>query len=336
MITVMWTVYVLTRNLAAPADIARAKPFDLQFREFRIWNIPQWEGPNGRRFTRAKQIFPDAGIQFDDCVLEKNYSQIPPSSGAAPSALGGIPNDIEDTLLLLRLFKVGDLSFVQFRAQGSDGEVMRQFPYPVFSDISTTLVFEIRQDDCPDWDTFASELKNKEAWTSPWFKVARRFFLYGAAKEFNCYSEPQAGIENNEVDRVVDYATALEATLVPERDFVGRRLRERAALLIGDGGDAIPVLKELYNVRSTTVHGSSLSKGQREFLTNERVRIEDTVRKIIVQALKTLPYEEEQRRRRLADIWEVSDKDRAQKVFEDFRKLRDEGEKRTLVERLRG
>jgi len=39
--------------------------------------------------------------------------------------------------------------------------------------------------------------------------------------------------KHNEVDRIVDYMTALEAILVPERDgIIGRRLRERAVSLL--------------------------------------------------------------------------------------------------------
>jgi hypothetical protein len=113
--------------------------------------------------------------------------------------------------------------------------------------------------------------------------VARRYFLYGGAKEFNCYAERQSGIEINEIDRIVDYMIALEAALVPEKDFVGRRLRERATcLLCKDPGDAEAtkkLLRELYDVRSTIAHGSPLSDEKRDFLQRGRGDFENVVRR---------------------------------------------------------
>ncbi len=332
----MYTALVLVKNLErAPAQPTANAAF-LEFKDFRIWNIPQFQGTNGEKLRQAREIFSDA--QIDDWVLERSYRDPPPAPGAAPSGFGGIPQDIEDTLLLLRLFKVGDLSFAQVKVRDTNGRLYRQLPYRMISEIPTTLPYQFAQDECPEWDAFAYELKRAPAWFSSWFRVARRFFLYGGAKELNCYKEPQAGIENNEVDRILDYMVALEAALVPEKDFVGRRLRERAAVLVNqarsEAEEAKRLLKDFYQIRSTIAHGAPLSDDQRKTITHKHGRFESAVRKILVAALRTLPRDEEGRKRTLDAFWVPSDSDRSQKLLEGFGSIKSKLEKRRLLERL--
>jgi hypothetical protein len=73
------------------------------------------------------------------------------------------------------------------------------------------LQYKIGPADCGSWSAFAKGSRKGQCWSSDWFAAARRFFLTGGAKQFN----PMWG----EVDRILDYATALEATLVPEKDY---------------------------------------------------------------------------------------------------------------------
>ena len=89
---------------------------------------------------------------------------------------------------------------------------------------ASTVKYKINLEEWPDFDAFASEMMLQKNWSSNWFKTARRFFLYGGGKEFNP--------AHDQLDRIVDYMTALEATLVPESDFVGSLLRERAVKLM--------------------------------------------------------------------------------------------------------
>ena len=334
----MYTAYALVRNLWRAAWEPNAQRAELVFHDFCIWNVPQFEGPNGTRFSDATQIFPYARISFGDWVYEKGYNALPPAPGPPASGFGGIPEDTEDNLLLLRLFKSGDISFAQIVVHDPNGGRYSQYPYRVISDIATILPYRLSQDECPRWGALASELRSSRAWRSPWFMVARRYFLYGGAKEFNCYTERQSGIENNEVDRIVDYMIALEAALVPERDFVGRRLRERAACLVcrdpAEAETTKKLLRELYDVRSTIAHGSPLKDEQRQFLETRRKEFEDIVRRFLVECLRNLPAGEEQRKAALGKLWDVSDDDRAQKLFEDFAKIQSPLEKSLLLQRL--
>lgn len=334
----MCTAYALVRNLIRAPGESNAARAELRFQNFRIWNVPQFEGTNGARFQEACQIFPRTRVSIGDWVYEKHYSSLPPAPGPAPSGLGGIPEDTEDSLLLLRLFKSGDISFAQVSVRGANGSLYTQYPYRVISDIPTVFPYGLRQGECPEWDVFADEVKSRPGWNSSWFMVARRYFLYGGAKQFNCYVERQSGIEINEVDRIVDYMIALEAALVPERDFVGRRLRERGARLICEDPEESEatkkLLRELYDVRSTIAHGSPLSDEQRVFLQGNRGDFENAVRKILVGSLRNLPAEDERRKAALSNLWDVSDGDRAQKLSEDFGRIKNLQEKRLLLQRL--
>lgn len=334
----MHTAYALVKNLSrAPGEPSAAKA-ELVFENFRIWNVPQFEGPNGNRFQQASEIFPFARFNFGDWVYEKHYSSPPPGRGPAPSGLGSIPEETEDTLLLLRLFKCGDISFTEISVRDENGRLFSQYPYRTISDIPTVFPYRLSQGECQQWDAFADQLRSRPGWNSSWFAVARRYFLYGGAKEFNCYAERQSGIEINEVDRVVDYMIALEAALVTEGDFVSRRLRERAACLVcrdpGESESTKKLLRELYDVRSTIAHGDPLKDEQREFLECRRKDFENIVRSILVEGLRNLPAEDKRRKAALSKLWDVSDGDRAQKLFEDFGKIRNLQEKSVLLQRL--
>src|SRR5207244_389590 len=104
-------------------------------------------------------------------------------------------------------------------------------------------------EECGPFMEFANGLRGSQSWSAPWFRVARRFFMYGGAKELS----PKW----DEVDRIVDYATALEATLVHEMDFSRRRTSQRAAKLVAaeeKAQEAVAnVLKKVYDIRSTLV-----------------------------------------------------------------------------------
>lgn len=332
-----WVAFVLVRNLELPLRRAITGPADLVFNEFTIWDIPQ--GDEERRAT-ARQLFPGACVHYCDCVYERHYASIPPAREAAASGYGGIRDDVEDALLLLRLFKPGDLAFAQLKLQEPDGKLHAQFPYRLISNATPGgILYRMSPGECAGWDTFASELKSRPGWHSPWFRVARRFFLYGGAKEFNCRRGP--GTEANEADRIVDYMIALEATLAPENDdFISRRLRERAVKLLDRQGEQADntrdLLNDFYGLRSRIAHGSPLSDADLDFIEKNKEDFEHTVRKILIEGLRQLPPADKGRTQILAHWWAASDTERAQRVFEDFGKIKNHGEKRHLVERLSG
>jgi hypothetical protein len=111
----------------------------------------------------------------------------------------------------------------------------------------STLLFNVQSKECQSWNGFANGIRKSQSWNSDWFAAARRFFLCGGAKQFN----PKW----DDVDRVLDYTTALESTLVPEKDYNTRRISRRAATLIEPDSPAemeniVGFMKKLYCLRT--------------------------------------------------------------------------------------
>jgi hypothetical protein len=251
--------------------------------------------------------------------FEKSYTPLP--LGPPGSPVGGIPTDIEDILLLLRLYKAGDISFIKQAIILPGGNTFLQSPYRVMNDLNSysPLRFEVESCECQPWNAFAEGIRASQSWSSDWFAVARRFFLYGGAKQFN----PKW----DDVDRIVDYATALESTLVPEKDYNTRRISGRAAALIAPDNPAemdviVRLIRRFYDIRSRIVHGSGLSNENREWLFQNCGQVELRVRQVLVAAVQNLPPGEEDRRVTLAGLYDPTDDDRGNSAFEKFREIK--------------
>lgn len=309
----MITSFVLVKNLRSNSE-------ELHFDGFKFVKIGScWD----YGLKRAQQLFPKAWPLYEDWVYEKSYYD-------NEENWERIPFDVEDTLLIFRLFKPGDLVFLQPCIENSSGELFSQLPYRVMAYIHTTVKYNIQLEECPRFDMFANEIMSQKNWTSTWFETARRFFLYGGGKEYN----PR----HNQVDRIVDYMTGLEAILVPEHDgFIGRRLRERAILLLKhhniDPDDTKWLLRDFYNVRSAVTHGSDISSFKTGIL-KRNTDFETVVRNIIIEALKVLPKNDNDRVAYLKKLFDVSDQDRAEKVFNDFCSIKCESVKRNCFDRI--
>ncbi len=165
-------------------------------------------------------------------------------------------------------------------------------------------------------------------------QVARRWFLYGGAKEFNPNFE-------SDVDRVADYMAALEATLVPKSDqFVQRQLKERAVRLLGLSNDEATatkkVLTRFYKIRSTLVHGSPVSDDDLSYLQDrERWReFEQIVRDLLRAALLKVPAEDVARVAYLSKLYEPSDDERAEDLEKNFRAIKDKRVRREPLVKL--
>jgi hypothetical protein len=283
----MYTAYALMKHI-------RSSSTTLRFRNFQIRQL----GSVGDR-QAAQALFRGVNIYGTEWLYERNYDDAEVGGGA--SGFGRIPNDVEDTVLLLRLFRPGDIIVTRHSVRDSHGQLSTQYPLRTTADITTTSFFKFSQAECPAWDDFALELAGYQTWRSPWFRTARRFFLYGGAKEFN--------LAWNEVDRIVDYMVAIEATLVPEQGFgIGQRLRKRALAILDFQGDTATdtnrLLRDFYKVRSALVHGSEIGDEHKEIL-RRMPQFEALVRQILVAALRQVPPEEDSRKQRLARWYDV-------------------------------
>ncbi|MFA4901444.1 MAG: hypothetical protein WC600_01735 [Desulfobaccales bacterium] len=279
--------------------------------------IQQYAGHDDLK--KAQKLFSKGVPLYGDWVYERSYPDI-----VLDDLTDIIPNDVEDTLLLLRLFKVGDLVFTNHCITEQDEPMFRQLPYRVMADIRPFQKYELENEECSEFDKFSSEMMSQNNWDSAWFQTARRFFLYGSSKYFNSIK--------NEVDRIVDYMIVMESILVTENNFVGRRLRERAASLlknpdIYDNGIK-SLLRDFYKVRSKIVHGDDISSFKDSIRDKQIInKFESIVREIIKEAIKSVPEGEENRKVFLKRLFDVCDGDRATKVYQDFCAIKDATEK---------
>jgi len=298
----MFKAFVLVRNLQSNANT-------LDFGQFTISRI-------GNRCDELQRVLSSSEVYETDWVLEQAYSSLPP--GPPGSVVGGIPRDIEDSLLLLRLYRV-DISFIKRAITPPSGQPQGQSPYRAMNDLNsyslTHLQYEVDVEACKPWKEFADSVRKSQSWRSEWFSTARRFFLSGGAKQFNP--------EYDDVDRIVDYVFALEAALVWEGDFNARRMRNRGALIVPRASPEqreaiISLINRLYRVRSSVVHGSVLGDKDRKWLFENSRDIEQGVRDVLVAAVQALPPGERDRRVTLAKLYDPTDEDRKADLIRRF------------------
>jgi hypothetical protein len=300
----MFKAYVLVRNLESSAK-------RLDFGKFTV-------EPVGFRFKELRDVFSSVDVNQDDWIFERLYTVPPP--GAPGSPVGGIPNDLENILLLFRLYKPGDISFVKQAITPPGGNTVVQFPYRAMNDLNSysALRFEFRSEECDTWKAFAKGISEGYSWNSEWFSVARRFFLYGGSKEFN----PKW----DDVDRIVDYMTAVEASIVPEMDFARRRISQRSARLIStdpvEQSVIVALMKQLYDIRSSVVHGSKLSDEKRDWLIENCGQVECRIRQVLVAAVQNVPAVEAERKKMLSNLYDPSDNDRGDFAIQKFRDIK--------------
>lgn len=313
----MFEALVLLRNLESGAERLDFGAFTVQ--------------PIGLQFETLREVFSSVDVNQADWLLNKSYTVPPPAPPGSP--LGGILNDIEDILLLFRLYKVGDIAFVKRAIIPAGAKSVVQFPYRAMNDLNSysPLRFEFRPDECESWIAFAEGIRKSRSWDSEWFAVARRFFLNGGAEEFN----PRWG----DVDRILDYATALQAAVAPEMDFARRRISVRSAMLISsdpaEQSTIVALVKQLYDIRSSIVHGSKLSDEKRVWLIENCSQIELRVRQVLVAALQSVPAEGAERSKILAALYDPSDGDRGESALQKFREIRTDVVRKGIGEKIR-
>jgi hypothetical protein len=303
----MYTAFVLVKNIDSDCD-------ELNFSNFKLKEIQQ---DDDDFFKEARNsLFPGSHADKGDWIYERCYQD------TIANLVNTISNDIENILFLLRLFKVGDLVFLAPCIKKPDGTLLRQLPYRVMSDISPSQNYQLQAQECSQFDEFATKISSQKNWESAWFQTARRFFLYGSSKEFN----PR----HNLIDRIVDYMIVMESILVPEKDFVGRRLRERSISLLNDfnpdQNDPKLLLRDFYEIRSRIVHGDNISSNSN--VLHRNVEFENIVRKVIIEAIKTFPEDDSERMDFLKQLFDVCDGDKATQVYQDFCSIKETAEKK--------
>src|SRR6266851_2739208 len=197
----MYSVNILITNFASNIETLSFQNFSIQKVTFRNWE-------------QVKQRFPGYQLFHNDTqhYIQRDYSTILPHP-ADQVGLGSIPFDSEDLMLLLRLFKSGDICFLGQVVHTPEGP-RNQYRYPqVFSGFPYSSLYTLKAEESASFDAFCADALTWPGWQSVWFKVSRRCFLWGSSKEFNVTRER---IEDWELERTLDFCTALEAAIVPD------------------------------------------------------------------------------------------------------------------------
>lgn len=312
----MYKAFVLVRNFQSKAE-------NLDFNQFTIGRVAP-------RLNELQRVFSSVDVAPDDWVFEKSYATVSAGITASPVE---IPDDVEDILLLLRLYKPGEVSFIRLAVILPGGSPYLHVPNRAMNDLNSYALpkFSVETEELKVWTGFADSIRSAPSWRADWFATARRFFLGGGAKPFK--------VEWDEVDRIVDYATALESTLVPEKDYNTRRITRRAAALISPDNPReteglVQFLKKFYDVRSQIVHGHRLDERSRGWLAENCDKVESTVRRILVEAVQRFPPEDSDRKIALAELYDPTDDDRGMLAFEKFREIRTPEVRKAIAARI--
>ena len=327
----MKTAYILVRHLELHPEVTQHKIGGGQF-------VRIVQNASGRQhlieLERCHELFPFMHVFFTDWVYKKSYPVTPPArSGHDPSDfVGDIPDEAEDLLLTLRLVQPGDISFVAQALVGEDGDLRSQLPYRYFSSIASTHPYRFDPDLIPLVQDLL-QLVRQPAANSEWFSVAKRFFLYGGAKEFN----PNPAVKA--FDRILDFAIALEAVLVFESESVSKLLRRRAIGLLELQGDPVKpietLLNNFYGYRSTIAHGEPLDAPDPAGFHCQMWEFEKLVRRVLKTALKVIPAGVDARKNKLEELSTIDDSDRVASLVASAQRLQDASMKERVLAALR-
>ncbi len=134
------------RNSFALVKKLNSNSDELIFNNFRLTKISRG---NTGSLRESQRLFSKAWVFYGDWIYKREYDNL--------ADWDEIPSDVEDTLMLLRLYKAGDLFFVQPCIEEANGNLSCQLPYPVMVSTTTTLRYEINIEECSSFDAFASE-----------------------------------------------------------------------------------------------------------------------------------------------------------------------------------
>ncbi|MCX5901559.1 MAG: HEPN domain-containing protein, partial [Proteobacteria bacterium] len=192
-------------------------------------------------------------------------------------------------------------------------KIWSQYKYPsVYSDYHSPRHYKMFTTDIPVFNLFTAQALGTQGWNAPWLDIARKFFLWGVSKEF---------FPGRDNERILDYMIALESLLVIDNDFISKQIRERAAAL-----HPITGIKELINkfyaFRSIIAHGSKLNSKAIDYINKNMDNFEDIVRCLLLKAITLCPSDEDKRNVFLLSLYKITDKDRAEKIIADYKKIK--------------
>jgi hypothetical protein len=196
------------------------------------------------------------------------------------SGVDGIINNLDELLLIFRLFKTGDIIITDslFENKETGGKSTNRYSLDRFS----ILKYRFTQSEIVSFNNFKNNLKKKIGFNNKFYKFSLNYFTAGINKGFSNNLES--------LDRIVDYFIALESLFLMESE--GENLTEIISNRISNFlkvKDAIKIVKYFYNIRSRVVHGDYIFKSEYELKKKiEEVKIklpefENLIRQIFIK-----------------------------------------------------
>ena len=96
------------------------------------------------------------------------------------------------------------------------------------------------------------------------------------------------------------------------------------------------LVKELYDIRSSVVHGSKLSDEKRDWLIENCGQVELRVRQVLVAAVQELPADEQERRVALARLYDPTDQDRGEFAVQTCQEIKTAAVRKSVAAKIAG
>ncbi len=167
------------------------------------------------------------------------------------SGFDGIYDSIRDLLLLFRLFKAGDIFFIDSLIEDEQSKGRWIDLYNIGRPSASRYSFEA--DEIDKFNDFRRNIASSIGFRNKFFQFALENFMAGVDKVF-FYRIQGLG-------RIVDYVIALESLFLIDNKkyFLRRTIAERVSKFMEDG-DAKALIKKMYDERSNIVHGNYLNR----------------------------------------------------------------------------
>lgn len=261
-------LYCLVRNL-------KTEDKELDFGDFKIVSVQQ--GPEAAKWRKKLEC-----KEVPRVILIKEFRNYEMDDEDV-SGFDKIIQSVDQLLLILRLFKSGDVMFCDHMIEDLVSKERALSLYTLGK--PSFFNYDFGQDEITNFNDFRKLITNKPGFNNPFYRFALDHFMTGVNKGFR--------YKIKELERIVDYITALESMFLIDNEpyFLRSTLGRRVSRLLEDDETA-KIIKSLYDERSNIVHGGNIGlSAEKEIRKLERIRslmpsFEDIIRKAFVKLLE--------------------------------------------------
>ncbi len=215
----------------------------LDFGDFQIISVKQGSEAKGWREKISCKVVPHHILiqEFPNYVMQQDDL----------SGFDRIYDSIRDLLLLFRLFKPGDIFFIDSLIEDKESGGRWIDLYNIGRPSASRYSFQAEEID--RFNDFRKNIASSIGFRNKFFQFALEYFMAGVDKVF-FYRIQGLG-------RIVDYVVALESLFLIDNKthFLRRTIAERVSKFMKDE-DAKRLVKKMYDERSNIVHGNYVNR----------------------------------------------------------------------------